>query len=149
MYRLLGIHIMFGNGLRFGFLRLAMCISFTKREITPFRVNLHLPFQHVSLSYRSKYLHPLCRYSQQGQIFPQCISSSLAPLEQCQEWTCFIVLFSVTSGIMHTIPTEPFLIFLIGKIIFLLAVTQCVICFTFIEIILLAFTHFIQLLTCC
>lgn len=60
----------------------------------------------------------------------------------------FHCLFPVISGITHTIPTEPFLIFLIGEIIFLLAVTQCVICFTFIEMILLAFTHFIQLLLC-
>lgn len=60
----------------------------------------------------------------------------------------FHCLFPVISGITHTIPTDPFLIFLLGKIIFLLAVTQCVICFTFIETILLAFTRFIQLLLC-
>jgi len=60
----------------------------------------------------------------------------------------FHCLFPVICGIMHTVPSEPFLIFLIGEIIFLLAVTQCVICVTFIEMILLAFTHFIQLLPC-
>lgn len=60
----------------------------------------------------------------------------------------FHCLFPVISGITHTIPAEPFLTFLIGKIIFLLTVTQCVTCFTFIELVWLAFMYFVQLLPC-
>ena len=62
---------MFGNHLKFGFSRLAMSIFFTKRDIPPFRVNLHLPFQHVYLSYWSKYLHYLCKCSIRAKFFPR------------------------------------------------------------------------------
>lgn len=60
----------------------------------------------------------------------------------------FHCLFPVISGITRTIPAEPFLIFLIGRIIFLLTVTQCVTCFTFIELLCLAFMYFVQFLPC-
>lgn len=60
----------------------------------------------------------------------------------------FHCLFPVISGITHTIPAEPFLISLIGRIVFLLTVTQCVTCFAFIELLWLTFMYFVQLLPC-
>lgn len=148
MYCLLVFHITLGNHGRFGFLRLVMCTSFTKGDVLPFRVSLPLPFQRISLSYWWKYLHCPCKYSKRAKFFPSAFLTHWV-LRNSVRNELVHCLLPVISGITHTIPTEPFLIFLIGEIIFLIAVTQCVICFTFIEIILLAFKHFIQLLPCC
>lgn len=147
MYRLLLFHTTLGNHGRFGFLRLAACTSLTKGDVSPFRVNLPLPFQHISLSYGWKYLHCPCKYSKRARFFPSAFLSRWVLWNSVRNELVHC-LFPVISGITHTIPTEPFLIFLVGEIIFLIAVTQCVIWFTFVEIILLAFTHFIQFLPC-
>jgi len=82
---------------------------------------------------------------QQVKIFHFSPTGSVGRVSGINLFRC---LSLVISGIPHTISAEPFLIFLIDKIIFLLAVMQSIVCFAYSEMFLQAFTHLVQFLPC-
>lgn len=138
---------MFGNHLRLGFLRLA-CASPLLKETFHLLELICASLFNMFLLAIDQNTSPVHVNTPTGPIFSPVHFFLAASFGTVSGMNLFHCLFPVISGIVHRIPTEPFLIFLVGKIIFLLAVTQCVIRFNFIEMILLAFTHFIQLLPC-
>lgn len=73
---------------------------------------------------------------QQVQIFHFSPTGSFGTVSGINLFHC---LSLVISGIPHTISAEPFLIFLIDKIIFLFAVMQSIICFAYSEMFFVGF----------